>query len=235
MADYDEASSGRLKLYGRRVGPKLRAAQAARIERARPELDLAARPDQLAEPHRLFEPGRRLMWLEIGFGGGEHLVWQARQNPDIGLIGCEAFLNGVAKALAAVEREGLGNVRIHHGDAREVIDLLGDATLDRVFLLYPDPWPKRRHWRRRFINAKTLADIHRVLRPGGELRIASDIAGYVAWTLEALARHDGFEWRANTARDWRERPGDWPPTRYEEKAMKAGRQPSYLIARRLAN
>lgn len=233
MTGWNQTSEGRLTLYGRRVGPKLRPAQAARIEAARAALDLTGRRDLLAEPHRLFAKDCRAVWLEIGFGGSEHLIWQARQNPDVGLVGCEAFLNGVARALAAIEREGLTNIRLHDGDARDVLDHLGDECLERVFLLYPDPWPKRRHWKRRFINAQNLGSLHRVLRPGGELRIASDIADYVAWTLIEIDRHGGFEWCANGARDWRERPADWPPTRYEQKAIKAARRPAYLSFRRL--
>jgi tRNA (guanine-N7-)-methyltransferase len=232
MTGGDDTGGARLRLYGRRVGPRLRAAQARRVEVTRAELNLAARPRFLAEPQRLFDEACRSVWLDIGFGGGEHLIWQALRNPDVGLIGCEAFLNGVAKVLAVIERENLGNIRIHHGDARDVLDLLGDATLDRVFLLYPDPWPKRRHWKRRFVNAANLASLHRVLRPGGDLCIASDMATYIAWTLTALHRHGGFEWCAKAASDWRQRPGDWLKTRYEEKAMAAGRRSAYLNFRR---
>jgi len=229
MTCRDKTRNDRLKLYGRRVGPKLRPAQAARIEAARAGLNLTAHPDLLAQPHRLFARDCRAVWLEIGGGGGEHLVWQAEHHPDVGLIGCEAFLNGVARTLAAIEREGLANIRLHHGDARDVLDLLGERCLERIFLLYPDPWPKRRHWKRRFVNAQNLASLHRVLCPGGELRIASDITDYIAWTLIELHRHGGFEWCADSASDWRERPADWPSTRYEEKAIAAG----YLSFRRL--
>ncbi len=232
MTGDDDTRPDRLRLYGRRVGPKLRPRQAARIEAARAQLDLAARPELLQEPHRLFAHDCRSVWLEIGFGGGEHLVWQARHNPQIGLIGCEAFLNGVAKALAAIDLEALENIRVHHGDAREILDLLGDATLDRVYLLYPDPWSKRRHHKRRFVNAETVASLHRVLRPGGELRVASDIADYVAWTLDALNHHGGFAISSNIGGERSLRPADWPPTRYEQKAIAAKRRPSYLVFRR---
>lgn len=233
MTDRDRTREGRSKLYGRRVGPKLRPAQTARVEAARDRLDLTACPELLAAPRGLFARDCRAVWLEIGFGGAEHLIWQARHNPDVGLIGCEAFLNGIAKALTAIERERLTNVRLHHGDARDVVDRLGDQCLERIFLLYPDPWPKRRHWKRRFVNAENLRHLHRVLRPGGELRIASDIADYVAWTLIEIDRHGGFEWCAASAQDWRRRPADWPPTRYEQKAVAAGRRPAYLSFRRL--
>lgn len=232
MTGDDDVRRGRPKLYGRRSGPKLRAGQARRLAEAQGSLDLTAEPARLAAPGRLFEPERRRVWLEIGFGGGEHLVWQAFRNPDVGLLGCEAFLNGIAKALAEIERQGLGNVRLHHGDARDVLELLGPGSIERVFLLFPDPWPKRRHWKRRLVDAGTLACLHRVLRPGGELRIASDSADYVAWMLAAIHRHGGFEWTARRPADWRLRPPDWPSTRYEAKALAAGRQPVYLVFRR---
>lgn len=232
MTGDDDTRPDRLRLYGRRVGPKLRPKQAARVATARAQLDLTARPESLREPRHLFDHECHSVWLEIGFGAGEHLVWQAQHNPHIGLIGCEAFLNGVAKVLAVIDREALGNVRVHHGDARELIDLLGDAILDRVFLLYPDPWPKRRHWKRRFVNTETVAALHRVLRPGGELRVASDITDYIAWTLEALGRHGGFDISSVIASERSPRPADWPPTRYEQKAIAAERHPSYLVFRR---
>lgn len=232
MAEDDRERFARRPLYGRRVGPRLRAGQARLLAAARSRLDLTAEPELLARPGRLFAPERERVWLEIGFGGGEHLVWQAQHNPDVGLIGCEAFLNGIAKALAAIEREGLSNVRLHHGDGRDVLDLVGPGSIERVFLLYPDPWPKRRHWKRRFVNAETLAALHRVLCPGGELRIASDSSDYVAWILAAIRRHGGFEWTARKPADWRLRPPDWPATRYEEKALAAGARPVYLVFRR---
>jgi len=232
MTADENTGPDRLRLYGRRVGPKLRPRQAARVATAWAQLDLTARPLRLRDPLHLFDHECRSVWLEIGFGAGEHLAWQARHNPRIGLIGCEAFLNGVAKALAVIDREDLGNVRVHYGDARELIDLLGDGTLDRAFLLYPDPWPKRRHWKRRFVNAETVAGLHRVLRPGAELRVASDIAGYITWTLEVFARHGGFETFSDIAGERNPRPADWPPTRYEQKALAAERRPSYLVFRR---
>ncbi len=178
------------------------------------------------------------VWLEIGFGGGEHLAALARAHPSVGLIGCEHYVDGVAKLVSTVAREGLGNVRIHAHDARDVMDALPDASVGRLYLLYPDPWPKKRHHRRRFVNAETLEAAARLLKPGGEYRIASDIPDYVRHCLEALAarraagRRD-LEWTAERARDWREPWPDWPGTRYERKALAAGRAPLYVTFRKV--
>jgi tRNA (guanine-N7-)-methyltransferase len=159
------------------------------------------------------------VWLEIGFGGGEHLFWQAQQNPEVGLIGAEPYLNGVVKLLSKLEASPLPNIRIHMGDAREIIHALPDASLGRVFVLFPDPWPKLRHHKRRFIQMEMLDRLARVMKPGAELRFASDDPGYVEWTLERLMAHPSFEWTAARAADWQTRPVDWPPTRYEAKEL----------------
>ncbi|MFW6076967.1 MAG: tRNA (guanosine(46)-N7)-methyltransferase TrmB [Hyphomicrobiales bacterium] len=172
------------------------------------------------------------VWLEIGFGGGEHLAWQAAAHPTIGFIGCEAYVNGIAKLLSEVEERKLDNVRVHDGDARELVADLGDATIGRIFLLFPDPWPKRRHHKRRIVTADMLGAFHRILKPGGILRFASDSRDYVAWTLIHVRAHGGFEWLAWTPRDWRERPADWPQTRYEAKARAEGRKPAFLTFKR---
>jgi tRNA (guanine-N7-)-methyltransferase len=170
--------------------------------------------------------------LEIGFGGGEHLIAEAVRAPQTGFIGVEPFVNGMAKALAAISARGVANIRLHYGDAIFLLDWLPTAALARLDLIYPDPWPKRRHWKRRFVQAATLAAIARVLRPGGEFRFASDWPGYTAWTLAHVARACEFEWTAERADDWR-RPWDgFTSTRYEAKAMREGRMPSYLIFRR---
>ncbi|MFV2091497.1 MAG: tRNA (guanosine(46)-N7)-methyltransferase TrmB [Hyphomicrobiales bacterium] len=168
------------------------------------------------------------VWLEIGFGGGEHLAAQARANGQIGMLGAEPYINGIAKLLSTIDREALANIRIHPDDARELLEQLPDQSLGAVFILFPDPWPKARHNKRRFINADNLAQIARVLRPGGRLRFASDITDYVRWTLVHVRAARCFEWTAGRAADWRQRPGDWPATRYEAKAIRQGREPSYL-------
>jgi len=170
--------------------------------------------------------------LEIGFGGGEHLIAQAEQHPHTGFIGVEPFVNGMAKALAAIEAKQLANIRLHFGDATFLLEWLPPAALARVDLLYPDPWPKRRHWKRRFVQDRSVAEIARVLRPGGEFRFASDIPDYAAWTLAHVLRSSAFEWTAERADDWRQ---PWPGffrTRYEAKAEREGRVPCYLIFRK---
>lgn len=175
--------------------------------------------------------GGRDVWLEIGFGGGEHLVHQARQNPDVGFIGCEPYLNGVAMLLAKIRKAGVENIRVHPGDARDLFDVLPEAALARAFLLYPDPWPKARHHRRRFVTQEHLAPLARALRPGAAFRVATDIPDYVRQTLEEVPRQ-GFNWQAERPADWRQAWPDWVPTRYELKALREGRVPHYLTFER---
>jgi tRNA (guanine-N7-)-methyltransferase len=166
--------------------------------------------------------------LEIGFGGGEHLLHEARTHPSIGFIGVEPFLNGLAKAVAAIVDQGLENVRLFGGDATRLLDWLPAASLGRIDLLYPDPWPKKRHWKRRFVGPENLDRFARVLAEGGTVRFASDIESYVAWTLLHFMRRPDFEWTAERADDWRKPFPGWPGTRYEQKALAAGRKPTYL-------
>jgi tRNA (guanine-N7-)-methyltransferase len=170
------------------------------------------------------------VWLEIGFGAGEHLIWQAEHHPRVGLIGAEPYEGGVAKLLSKLQ--GTENIRIHEGDAREIVDALPDAVIGRAFILFPDPWPKTRHHKRRFVQMEMLDRLARVLKPGAELRFASDDAGYLAWTLERLSAHPAFEWTAERVRDWTTRPADWPQTRYEVKALHG--PPVFLRFRRRA-
>jgi len=177
---------------------------------------------------RLLFPEAQRFALEVGFGGGEHLAEQARRNPDTGYIGCEPFENGVAKLLTQVQASRLRNVRVVPDDARDILVRLPDASLSFVFVLFPDPWPKLRHYKRRFIQTRTLDQIHRLLKPGGELRIATDHTDYGQWALMHLMRDNRFEWAATRAADWRVRPEDWVATRYEQKALKAGRSCIYL-------
>ena len=225
-------ASGHGAFFGRRKGHRLRAGQAELIETVLPQLalDLGAPPP--ADLRSLFAPALDEIRLEIGFGGGEHLATQAEAHPRVGFIGCEPFVNGMAKALAAIVAKKLSNVRLHFGDATEAIAWLPPGSLGGVDLIYPDPWPKRRHWKRRFVQASRVADLARVLRPGGEFRFVTDIPDYAAWTLLRLTRSPDFDWTAERADDWR-RP--WPgfaETRYEAKAVREGRVPCYLRFRR---
>lgn len=218
------------RLYGRRQGHPLRAGQAALVATRLPALALPATGPLTARA--LFGDDRPL-WLEIGFGGGEHLAAQARANPAVGHIGAEPFLNGVATALAHIEAAGLDNVRLHRGDALDVLEGLPDGGLARAFLLHPDPWPKARHAGRRFVNPGPLALLAAKLAPGAELRIGTDHPVYLRWTLLQMARHAAlFAWDATTPADWRDRPADWPPTRYEAKARRLGHEVWYLRYRR---
>ena len=171
--------------------------------------------------------GARPVWLEIGFGGGEHMVHQAAQNPGVAVIGAEAFINGVAMLLARIREAGVDNVAVHPGDVRDLLDVLPPASVAKAFLLYPDPWPKKRHHRRRFVTPEHLAPLARVLAPGAELRVATDIPDYVRQTLEEVPRA-GFDWTAREAEDWRRPWDDWISTRYEQKALREGRRPHYL-------
>jgi tRNA (guanine-N7-)-methyltransferase len=221
------------RFFGRRKGHRLRAHQAGLIETLLPSLALDLR-ERAAEPlTALFPLPVDEIRLEIGFGGGEHLVAEAARNSWTGFIGCEPFVNGMAKALAAIEAEGLRNVRLHLGDAMPVLSWLPPASLAGIDLLYPDPWPKRRHWKRRFVQDETIAAMARVLRPGGLLRFASDSADYAAWTLLCLLRAPDFIWTAERADDWRKSWPDFIDTRYHRKAAAQGRSPTYLVVRRV--
>ena len=216
--------------YGRRKGHALRAHQARLFEELLPRLRV--QPDALANPAALFPRPVKEIWLEIGFGGGEHLAHRARENPDIGFIGCEPFVNGMAKLLAAIESENLDNIRLYDSDAAHVIEGLPNASIARAFLLYPDPWPKRRHHKRRFVSDEMLTKLARIIRPDGDFWFASDIDHYVGWTLARILRSPDFAWPATSARDWQAPYETWPGTRYEAKAKREGRIPSYLRFKR---
>ena len=175
--------------------------------------------------------GGRDVWLEVGFGGGEHMVHQAVANPDVGIIGAEPYINGVAMLLGKIRRAAADNVAVHPGDARDLMDVLPAASISKAFLLYPDPWPKKRHHRRRFVTQEHLEPLARALKPGAEFRVATDIPDYVRQTLEEVPKA-GFEWLAERPGDWRTAWPDWISTRYEQKALREGRVPHYLTFRR---
>ncbi|GGC52367.1 tRNA (guanine(46)-N(7))-methyltransferase TrmB [Chelatococcus reniformis] len=211
--------------HGRRKGHRLRDRQAALMADVLPRL--RPPPAGAVAPRTLFRRPIGEVWLEIGFGGGEHLVAQMGRHRDVGFIGCEPFVNGVAKLLANGEAD-LDRLIIHDGDATELLPRLPAASIDRAFILYPDPWPKRRQRKRRLVSPATLALLARVLKPGATLRFATDIDDYAAWTLARAAASPDFDWPAASATDWTRAWPDWPGTRYEAKAFREGRVPSYL-------
>jgi tRNA (guanine-N7-)-methyltransferase len=218
--------------FGRRKGHRLRAHQAGLMRDLLPRLALDASAAPPAALGSLFAQGAADVRLEIGFGGGEHLAAEALAHPAVGFIGCEPYVNGMAKILARIEADSIRNIRLFAGDAADLLRWLPDAALARIDLIHPDPWPKRRHWKRRFVGPATVAEMARVLADGGAFRFASDIDSYCGWTLAHLARSADFDWTAERADDWR-RP--WPgftPTRYGGKALREGRQTGYLLFRR---
>lgn len=219
------------RLYGRSSGHKLRTGQQQLVDELLPTIEVPAEGDVTAE--RLFGDNRPLHF-EIGFGGGEHLAARAAMFGQAGFIGCEPFLNGVATALGHVRDERLDNVRLWRGDALDVLRRLPDAGLDFIYLLHPDPWPKARHAKRRMVNHGPIGLMAEKLKPGGELRIATDHPVYLEWTLMVMQRHVGqFGWLAERPADFLDRPPDWPQTRYEAKAAREGRRAYYLRYRRL--
>jgi tRNA (guanine-N7-)-methyltransferase len=231
MADERDHSKKPGAFFGRRKGHALKPRQVALLDTLLPRLKLDLSAPAPADLRALFN-GVDEVRLESGFGGGEHLTAEAERHPRSGFIGIEPFVNGMAKALAAIEERKLENIRLHHGDATDMLAWLPAASLVRFDLLYPDPWPKRRHWKRRFVQDASVAAIARIVRPGGEFRFASDIPDYSAWTLMRLLRSPDFAWTAEQASDWRQPWPGFSGTRYETKAKLAGRVPCYLIFRR---
>lgn len=228
-----EIARRRGALHGRRQGKPLSAQRREQMASILPRLaiDIAAPPPK--DIGALFPVAPLRVCLEIGFGGGEHLVHESRTDPAAGFIGVEPFVAGMAKMVSAVAAHDIRNVRLHDGDAALLLDWLPAASLDRVDLLYPDPWPKKRHWKRRFVSPENLDRIARTLKPAGLFRFTSDIEGYVAWTLMHVCADPRFAWTAERAVDWARPFSGWPGTRYEAKALRAGRIPTYLVFRRL--
>jgi tRNA (guanine-N7-)-methyltransferase len=236
----------RRTLHGRRRGKKLRAGQQSLLDTLLPRLEVALPAEPIVTPdNEVAESAAKIdlaqafggtlpaegVWLEVGFGAGEHLVWQAEQHPNVGLIGCEPYINGVAKCLAHIERTGVSNIRLFTDDARFVMQALPPRCLSRAFVLFPDPWPKTRHHKRRFVQRSNLDVLARLMKQGAELRLATDDPSYLPWMVEHACRHPEFDWLAESPADWRSRPADWPPTRYEQK-MLAGHKPVFLRLRR---
>ena len=222
-----------LRSYGRRKARPLSERKDRLLNELLPTLRLPLREPAPSPLASLFAQAVDQVWLEIGFGSGEHLVWQAEHHPHAGFIGCEPFINGVASLLGKIETLALNTVRIHDGDARDMLAWLPNNAIGRIFVLFPDPWPKKRHQKRRLVSPETIADFARVLRPGGELRFASDNTDYAGEALLTILASKAFAWTAERPKDWRVRPLDWPETRYERKALSDDRKPAYLSFRRL--
>jgi tRNA (guanine-N7-)-methyltransferase len=219
-------------IFGRRRGRRLRSRQKARIGELLPRFVLTIPEAGSLEPCAAFSEPNRAVWLEIGFGGGEHLAAQAECHPDISFIGCEVFEPGIARLLGHIECRNLDNIRIFPDDARLMVGALRPSSIDRVFVLFPDPWPKRRHEGRRLVSRETLDALAAIMTDGAELRLATDDGNYLSWMLERVTEHPFFEWLVRGHDDWRDRPKDWPPTRFEQKARAAGRTPTFLRLRR---
>ena len=215
-------------LYGRRKGRPLRAGRAALLAALLPQIEVTLPDAGPLAPAALFDAASREIWLEVGFGAGEHLAAQALAHPEVGFIGCEPFADGVAKLAARIAAEHIANIRVFRDDARLVLAALPDMCLARAFVLFPDPWPKARHNKRRFLSRPGFAALARVLEPGAELRVATDDESYRDWIVEHATAEGSFARDAET----RVRPAGWPATRYEEKALAAGRRPAYLAFRR---
>jgi len=232
---HDDVESGEdlrheLRSFGRRRGRPLTARQRRLVDELLPRLRLpldgpAPIANGLADA---LVPGTAEAWLEIGFGGGEHLVAQAVAHPHVAIVGCEPFIDGVVKVLAQIEERALGNIRLYDEDARGVMRHLPPASIDRAFILFPDPWPKARHRKRRLVSGPTLALLARVMKPGAELRVATDIGDYARTILEAMTHQSAFHWTATCPADWRVQGEDWPVTRYQQKAIREGRRCYFL-------
>ncbi|MBR7158706.1 MAG: tRNA (guanosine(46)-N7)-methyltransferase TrmB [Alphaproteobacteria bacterium] len=236
------------KFFGRRKGKKLRPKRENLLNELLPKLKISLPAEgETVSPAEWFSFNPKEVWLEVGFGGGEHLAAQALKNPEVAFIGAEVFLNGVASLVAhlagahenadladnaSIAPERTDNVRIYNDDVRPLLNVLPDASLDKIFVLFPDPWPKKRHASRRFIGPTNIPKLARLLKEGGELRVASDDMNYIRWSLEHLCASPYFTWTAKSSQDWKNPPADWVNTRYEMKAYAAGRKPVYLIFKR---
>jgi tRNA (guanine-N7-)-methyltransferase len=219
--------------FGRRKGHRLRPRQVRLIDTVLPQLAIDLTRPAPAKLDKLFPASVSEVRLEIGFGGGESMIAQAHEQPQIGFIGVEPFVNGMAKALAGIESGSLRNIRLHFDDAVSLIAWLPEASLARIDLVHPDPWPKRRHWKRRFVQDEMISQLGRILRTGGEFRFVTDISDYAAWTLQRLLRSSGFEWTAQCADDWRVPWPDFNGTRYHAKAQREERASCFLIFRKI--
>lgn len=230
----DQRVTTELRSFGRRRARRLSTRQLSLLNDVLPRVSLDPTAAELQSPTSIFPAHICEVWLEAGFGGGEHLIWQACQNPCVGFIGCEPFEDGIVKVLAAIDKNVLTNIRLYADDVRSLLRWLPDRSLKRVFILFPDPWPKKRHAKRRLVAWPLFELLSRVMEPGGELRVATDIGDYARTILLNIRTQAAFEWRVAGPADWRQRGPDWPQTRYEAKAAKAGRRCYFLRFRRVA-
>ncbi|ESY11471.1 tRNA (guanosine(46)-N(7))-methyltransferase TrmB [Mesorhizobium sp. C386A] len=228
MDPQDRRSRATEGFFGRRHGKTIRPQQAAALESGLGAYGLDLSVQAPAELRALFSADVSTVRLEIGFGGGEHLLHRATEAPATGFIGVEPFVNGMAKLMMAVREKPLANLRVYDDDATRLLDWLPQTSLDGIDLLYPDPWPKKKHWKRRFVSPLNLDRFARVLKPGGKFRFASDIDTYVNWTLLHCRAHGGLLWQVQDGADWHRPYEGWPGTRYEAKAIREGRRPAYL-------
>lgn len=225
MKDLESIKGSRV--YGRRQGKPLKKTRRERLEKYFPKYSITLEGDKL-NLSNLFDHAPVEYWLEIGFGKGEHLIEQAKANPDVGFIGCEPFLNGVSGLIDHIDREGVTNIRFFMDDARLLMDALPDHSISRAFILFPDPWRKKRHYKRRVVSPGNLNVLSRILKGNSQLRIGTDHHDYCRWILARLMENEDFIWQADTPDDWHTRPDDWPATRYELKALEAGRLSAYM-------
>ncbi|MFH1159047.1 MAG: tRNA (guanine(46)-N(7))-methyltransferase TrmB [Pseudomonadota bacterium] len=232
--DVDRIKSIPIRTYGRRRAKGLRPTRASAMDGVLPQMKISLpEGDGFIDPQSFFDFPAKEIWFEIGFGNGEHLLHQAMNNPDVGFIGCEPFINGVSALCVGIREKNLNNIRIWPDDARMLMDRIKPQSLDRLFLLHPDPWPKNRHHKRRFLQTETLDRLAQLLKPGAEFRLATDHPELAVWLLEKAYFHPAFAWCATCADDWRKPPPDWPETRYGQKGVEQGRPPVYFDFRRV--
>ena len=216
------------RVYGRRLAKPLKKTSAKRLSEYFPKYSISLDDDMPLDPANLFDHNPKEYWLEIGFGKGEHLITQAKENPDIGFIGCEPFVNGVSGLVDHMAAENVTNIRFFMNDARLLMDALPDRCISRAFILFPDPWPKKRHHKRRIVSPGNLIVLSRILKDAASLRIGTDHHDYCRWILARLMENCDFNWNSNKPDDWHLRPDDWPETRYEKKALSVGRKSAYM-------